>query len=937
MKLIFRAMLTLSVILQIIMLSGLPILVLAADPVSGARLITPADRREGYVSYMKTQAPQLKISFDKLAFKNGEELTAQAIASGFKDDADQLYYTWYLKREGCDLKSNKGDCDKDNDGKVTVNDWKIEAAKISVKGSFERKDADYNAASGDKNGYEVTPSLDDWEMPYKSKNEVSVEDCYIQDFKRGRFYELRETKPVFNCSNGGSVACGKDQQINCGAGSQNICASTDDFKCRVDSDAEIENFRASVKCPVTEGIPESQQKKPVCGEPENTLFNFDNSTSGNLNICDKLTEDPNRSGTCSIGLILNNDNGTRSGSTPSCTFKKSNNLCKHLFPTQKAPGDLDSKGVKTGDGEFTMEEEEFWGTDPKNSSTKGNGLTDEANVVGLGAKSFTWTYKDGDQIGLVVEGVSAISTKHDNNSYMRTWVFSKNKCEELSDNINKFEKDLRAFYIEYQEVPQVNAGFLTTTFDLNDCLEENLIDPTGGGIGTLNVSVTATPEKPNNDSSGTGRGDLVRAQAIVSGADDISSLYYDWSVEISPTGSDLPEDEGWIDVTKNIKGLGVMKGIGISEVQIPMNIPTDAFTDTKDKIQYIRLKAKVSENDGISQNRTGRGTFLLRVTQLDEGITPYLAQASSEGKVLLDKTASICGEDAELSDCPVIENSIVGLSVPNEDKKLTNFSWRLDGKVLTCNQDISSDCTAGDDSTVFFPAVGSPGESFEATLSVKDTETGLVRDMSRKFTIVEPSMKIISANEELVWPRQLGVYKDVDGNETSDFSDMVLETNTGNTVDLEASFTPAWIKDRANYTWTINSERQTDFDSLNMVFNAEQEVGGTYNILAEATYAMASSDEQIANTRKALANIWGVSYDSSTEKDIEASIQVEVVAAYDDVAKVNGKNGVFASMVSNVPGELMFLLRLALTGVVLVVVTGVVFAVTPEFGEKRVR
>jgi hypothetical protein len=937
MKLILRSMLFLSVILQIIILSGFPVLVLAADPVSGARLITPADRREGYVSYMKTQAPQLKVSFNKLAFKNGEELTAQAIASGFKDDADQLYYTWYLKREGCDLKSNKEGCDEDGDGKVTVNDWKIKATKIYAKGNFERQDADYGAASGDDDGYEVMPSLNDWEMPYKSKNEVDVENCYIQDFKRGRFYELRETKPVFDCSNGGSIACGKDQQINCGAGSQSICASTDDYKCRVDSDAEIENFRAGVKCPATEGIPESQQKKPVCGEPEDTLFNFDNSTSGNLNICNKLTEDPNRAGTCSVGLILNNDDGTRSGSTPSCTFKKSNNLCKHLFPTQKAPSKLDDNGIKTGDDEFTAQEEEFWGTDPKNSSTKGNGLTDEANIAGLGAKSFTWTYKDGDQIGLVVEGTSAISTKHDDNSYMRTWVFSKNKCEELSDNINKFEKDLRAFYIEYQEVPQVNAGFLTTIFDLNDCLEENLIDPTGGGIGNLDVSVTATPEKPNNDSAGTGRGDLVRAQAIVNGADDISSLYYDWTVEISPTGSDLPEDDGWIDVTKNIKGLGVMRGIGISEVEIPMNIPTDAFADTKDKTQYIRLKAKVSENDGTSQNRAGRGIFLLRVTQLDEGITPYLIQASSEGKVSLDKTALICNEDSELSDCPVIENSIIGLTVPNDDKKLTNFSWRLDGKVLTCSQDISSDCASGDDSTVFFPAAGSPGESFEATLSVKDTETGLVRNMSRKFTIVEPSMRIVSANEELVWPRQLGVYKDVDGNETPDYSDMVLETNTGNAVDLEASFTPSWIKDRANYTWTVNGEEQAEFENSNMVFNVEQEEGSTYNILSEATYAMASSDEQTANTRKALSNIWGVSYDNSTEKNINASIEVEVVAAYDEVAKASGKNGIFASMVSNIPGELMFLLRLALTGVVLVVVTGVVFAVTPEFGEKRGR
>jgi len=908
-----------GVVFQMAILIFSPLLTLAADPVVGARLLRPADLKEAYVASMKTQSPEVKVTFDNQTARTGDEITAQASPQGFMGSADELYYTWYLKRSGCELGSGGGSCDRDGDGKVTVNDWKIEAARIIVRNGFDSEnDADYSGSGdSDDDGYKADPSLNDWEMPYKSQNDVEIEDCYIQDFERGRFYELRKTVPIYSCESGGSVACGKDEQTACTSGNKDICAETTDYACKVEDDEDVENFRAEVKCPQVDGLPAAQQKSPVCGEPNRTIFEYiAGDSTNNTFICGILEGDSSTGGKCAA---------ITTGS-PTCTFKKSNNLCKHLFPTQVPPKDLSGSSVKTGDGEFTVAEENFWGTDPNNKSTAENGIPDEANVLGLGAKSFSWIYRTGDQVGLAVEGVGAVATKHDDNAYMRTWAFSKNVCKELSDEI----RDKRAFYVEYQEVPEVNTGFLTTVFDLNDCLEENLIDPTGGGIGNLDVNVLAAPARANNDSAGIGMGDNIRAQATVSGTDDVSSLYYEWTVEASSDGTKAPLDDKWIDITNKLGKHSTIKGFGINTFEFKAEFPEDIFMGSNSLVQYIRVKAKVSENSS-DQNRIGRGSAIVQLTKSNTNVVPYLVQADEEGKISLRKDSAICIEEDEIAECPIVENSIIGMVVPNDDGKLTNFSWRINKESVSCDSKYSSDCKDADSDVMFFPAVGMVGEVFEVEVTFKDTETKMAQTASRKFKIVQPSMNIVSANEDLAWPKQLGVYKDMEGNETPDSSSVLFETNQGNTVAMKASFTPSWIGDYATYSWDVNGESQAENEDLE--FSAESEIGSTYNVSAEAVYAMATDEEQVSNIRKALYNIWGVSAQDATERYLDSSVQVEVVQNYDEMAKVKG--GVMASLISNLPGEMMFLLRLALTAVLMVIVTGTIFYITPGLGKDK--
>lgn len=100
----------------------------------------------------------------------------------------------------------------------------------------------------------------------------------------------------------------------------------------------------------------------------------------------------------------------------------------HLFPN--APEHT------TGDGDFDMREEEFWHTNPNADDTAATGNGDEANVAGLGVSSFTWTYDEGDKVGVVVEGISVEPTQVADSSYRTMWALVNNKCDLGSKSVD---------------------------------------------------------------------------------------------------------------------------------------------------------------------------------------------------------------------------------------------------------------------------------------------------------------------------------------------------------------------------------------------------------------------------------------------------------------------------------------------------------------------
>jgi len=102
--------------------------------------------------------------------------------------------------------------------------------------------------------------------------------------------------------------------------------------------------------------------------------------------------------------------------------------CEHLFP--------DSPGSETGDGNFEIEEEKYWQTDPNEQDTLGGGRSDEANVAGLGAFQFSWVYQNGDEVMVAVEGTSIEPTQDKDASYKVMWALPKDKCGLTAGNMS---------------------------------------------------------------------------------------------------------------------------------------------------------------------------------------------------------------------------------------------------------------------------------------------------------------------------------------------------------------------------------------------------------------------------------------------------------------------------------------------------------------------
>jgi len=95
--------------------------------------------------------------------------------------------------------------------------------------------------------------------------------------------------------------------------------------------------------------------------------------------------------------------------------------CEHLFPDTHGKGDV-------GDGEYDLNEEKFWRTDPRNDDTRGARQKDEATVAGLGMFEFKFNYQDGDKVGVAVEGASYQPTNYDDSTYKVFWALVKNEC-----------------------------------------------------------------------------------------------------------------------------------------------------------------------------------------------------------------------------------------------------------------------------------------------------------------------------------------------------------------------------------------------------------------------------------------------------------------------------------------------------------------------------
>ena len=897
------------------------------------------------VADQKVLAPEVSLFFSPADPRPGEEITAIANPLFFQNDKEDLYYTWYLKRDGCGLdddpsQEKRDECDFDDDGEITVEDWKVEAMRIYANNAFDATQADYETSFRDSDEYEAY-------LGGHARRQVP-ERCYILDRRNGELYELSGVASGnFNCPSGTSPRCVEDDTLVCpaefeasasaeatggsggsGGGDGEGGSGGSGGSASSETSVEGETF-------IEYRICRDVKIRPVC--LRNTSMDSEDTTDGTPycgNGTPRCMPDSSNSWGQTCASVSSSTPCSSSGSSiASCTASAStvsDNLCdeNRMFP--------DAPGEETGDGDFDPDEEEFWLTDPEDPDTANTGYGDEANVSGRGAMQFTWNYQVGDQVGVAVEGTSLIATKYADHSNMIMWAFPKNDCSVYGKS--SYDKSIRGY--------QVNI--LTADMDLNDCIPENLVDPREGGQSdNLDVSLTYAPDEPVNDSSGDDYGETLAVYSTVSnsskGADHV---FYDWEVYISSNGSHNPRgysrddgDEGtasWVDITQALTDndlVALTEGNGVTELSIALNldeevlgdvgiVPEGVFPERFSESGYLRVKLTAREQFSQEVYREGTSTVIVKVVNSDTKIIPSIAQVDDSG-TFIPGDLVICSDELSLRRgvCYVAKNEVIALSLNEEG--LDSYSWELDGAPLVCDSDVSSICEDSRQTQyTFFPVTGESGTRHTVQVSALESETGQTKSFTRVFEVVDPFVEMISADTSSVWPKYLGYYRDTDGVEYDDISTDVLQGYSGAEATLEALFFPAFIgeSEHTDMQW-VTSATDASADGTSLSFSLLAGPGVTYNATMEAVY------RQPLDVREAMKNIWNLVIADTSDYWLEKSVQVEVLqdSEYEEFA-VDSPRAFFASLAVNAPAHLWLLVQALLSVAVAVFVLGTLYA-----------
>lgn len=842
------------------------------------------------VSDNKKTTPEVSVFFSPSDPRPGEKISAKALPMYFSNTEEELYYTWYLKRSLCDLTNSpsaaaKAACDRDGNGNITVEDWKIEAARILVQNGFDNSATSYASDSDD----------DAYKAKFGGNNKANTPDyCYAHDSASGMNYELANSSSniAFGCAAGTSPACMVGEgQIDPGtlsSGSGDVFSVNDTNACYVSGYPSCAG-----------GVPSCSEGSPRC------VVNPGSTTSCGIAIAG-----------CSTG-----------------TTSTANLYCRHLFPHMS--------GHVSGDGSFGASEESAWGTDPNDPSTADNGNKDEANIVGLGQSSFEWNYDSGDKVGVAVEGTSMVNTKHDDSSFMIMWAFSKNNCPiSLATGMGSYTQNIRGYDVA---IPTADLDMnKCLERNLVDPTE-------GGQPTNLGVSVSASPASPINDETGDKSGDMVIAQASVNNASHgTTDMLFDWKVEMADNIQFSTAIGNVSDITSDMRSLGLLgnvKGNALDTIKLKMDIPNSfggksLSSYLNSGVGYLRFSSRVSENFSTGVVRKGRSDVIVKFVSTSKKITAYAADTKLVGTAmhvaLPGGAGIICNSDPlERTVCPVIRSEIIGLRI--DPSGLSNFAWNINGKTLSCSRSsVSPDCVDGTQNEVnFFPVTGNVGDVYTVTVTANDVTSGKVITLARTFHVVEPQVSIVSKDQTLAWPKLLGQYTDLSGATgctsgiCDDYSRAIFQTYSGDGVVFKADFLPGFLSTIAERQWTIDDENIAESAPGEVSFSAAKTAGSVFNISLKALVS------QPVNTRRALIDVWGIPQLDSPEIRFSAANQLEVLDPTPLAGGTKGTKAFFAAAASYIPASVLFMFRILLSGALILFTTSFLFMLIPESVVER--
>lgn len=870
--------------------------------------------------------PKVSVSFDNPAPKEGDTVTAIALAEKYQNDAKKLYFTWFLIRAEDSL------TDED-----TMEIAKRRAAKIVAQGKF---DPAYFATD------------------YGTNNSVDADKDYF--------------KAPFG---GGDGVGGREGTGYSGIGSYEEDSYLDVAKRVVDSSKITRCYR------------------------HNYGYSFDEEEQGS-------------EGSSGKDLVIE---------------------CEHAFPQTDENGPetvanyCDSGGSDEyvlGEGNssngFTADKEACWGLDPNNPDTDGDGTFDEADLIGLGQDQFKWSYKEGDRVGVVVEGMTTvvINEEGDAASYTKmttadreaTCDTEKTTCDD--DCSDDYDTDVAAAdplasqnyqtckdaclqdqtdcksaataYVEmYNSQKRIEAekdaiygyrkimwtGIDICTEDKIDLMVEDDCDDTSD-VGfsflasklvkekaneNIETNINIFPQTPQVSTVDENSSDYVTLKAEVSNeTTDDTFAYYKWEiyacgseglesclnsanlitascVENSSLGECAKKDLNGDGVTDELvlNSSSLAEGMGAREIVFQPKIELLPLEKSYLKVLLKTRRDKNNAQYSVTEielpfTKSNTGIRFFKVSEISPGVFGF-DEAKDE---ICNKKEGVIN-DGYSTLCPVFPYQIVAAkSAVKAGANEANFSynWKIDSQPFSplSNCPFQNGCTSG---LVYFVTEGEALDRKVVTLNVK--EDSLNNSTTEKMYSVNDPLGLIKLDTEdvnVAWATLRSNGEATDG---------IFEAVAGKEASFRLDLIPSYLnqdgKKDVIITWTLNGEElnesyfkknpdsgvMLDEDGKKIYFPVSQEVGDKVFLKVSVRKSFFAEEEDTIEEQERkereqslLENTFGILNYRETES--ADSVEIRVVEQPVTAMEKGSLKLFFASTIKNAPEYLIFSMRLAI-------------------------
>ena len=860
------------------------------------------------VARQKKTPPQVFLSFAPTNPTPGKKVTVTAAASYFLNDAKELYYTWVLKhsycRDGATITASstaqERSCDLDSNGKINIEDYKIEAARQIANGNFDWQRAlgsdspacatneekpdycnlpnQYLTASNDHDGYE----------PYFGGNDQKdkPEHCYLHDASSGDEYEIKPCEHLFPKYNVGT---------NFDLGNERFWRTDPNSKDTANT-----------------GTPDGAT---VIGLGK-TAFTWNYVPGDKVSVAvEGVSLEPTARADASyktMWAIPNSAFETDLTDLPDSTSTETIN------PTTES---ITTDYVVSGSEEPTAEDitQTITTIDKSYSAPEYTVTADGAGKEIMERKATT----------VVTKIYSATVTPITNPDFPLSttgYTVSYHLVSTSAPVMTLTDPELLS------TDPRTFRELETDTKDLDSLLKNSMIEPgEDANDKKMTITLSYSPDQLLNDTSGTGESaDTVQIQSSILNAADTNFLKYSWQFFL---GSDIASSDSWQGLTlgemqNQGTGISQVSGIGLQTIRLKLNFKESFLTDYRYNIDlskpfYIKAVLRATENSENNRIvKDGLGSILIPIhIATNDRIKVFATSIDSSGlNISLDTTAERCDASLERAVCPITQNEIVGVSFnPTDASSNFDYLWTLDGKPLT--PEITNSTSA------YFPVLDKKGTAYTLALAISNKTTGEKASLIRAFEVVDPKINLETNDSSVCAPILLGNYVDLDGNLWPDYSTDSFEAFPGSTIKLKATSNPASLITQA--TWFVNGAAavaNTD-GTLEISIPADMRLGETYTVGIGSLYAQVNPVKKLLNTK------WDVPLTAFYEKQVGSSITIKMVDHLSSVptsaAKIN-KQKVLASLFSELPAYVNFLFRIILTILLILFSTGMLFSVFPK-------